>query len=69
GKAQQPIQDKLFIGDRSTVRGFRGDDKLLGSNGGYWRNTLLWQSKPLQPYVGVDYGQLARQQGEGGAGG
>ncbi|MBU5412577.1 ShlB/FhaC/HecB family hemolysin secretion/activation protein [Serratia ureilytica] len=66
GKAQKPIQDKLFIGDRSTVRGVRGDDKLLGSNGGYWRNTLLWQSKPLQPYVGVDYGQLARQQGEGG---
>ncbi|MFP7324543.1 ShlB/FhaC/HecB family hemolysin secretion/activation protein [Serratia marcescens] len=64
--AAQPIQDKSFIGDRSTVRGFSGDSKLIGSSGGYLRNTLMWEQGVLQPYIGFDYGQLAKQQGEGG---
>lgn len=65
--AAQPIQDKSFIGDRSTVRGFSGDSKLIGSSGGYLRNTLMWEQGVLQPYIGFDYGQLAKQQGEGGS--
>ncbi|MEN4047896.1 ShlB/FhaC/HecB family hemolysin secretion/activation protein [Serratia marcescens] len=64
--AAQPIQDKSFIGDRSTVRGFSGDSKLVGSSGGYLRNTLTLERNILQPYFGLDYGQLAKQQGEGG---
>lgn len=64
--AAQPIQDKSFIGDRSTVRGFSGDSKLIGSSGGYLRNTLTLERDMLQPYIGFDYGQLAKQQGEGG---
>lgn len=61
--AAQPIQDKSFIGDRSTVRGFSGDSKLIGSSGGYLRNTLTLERDMLQPYIGFDYGQLAKQQG------
>jgi len=64
--AAPPIQDKSFIGDRSTVRGFRGDYKLIGSSGGYWRNTWLLDAGALQPYVGLDYGQLSRQGEDGG---
>ncbi|CVE91521.1 Hemolysin transporter protein shlB precursor [Serratia marcescens] len=64
--AAQPIQDKSFIGDRSTVRGFSGDSKLIGSSGGYLRNTLTLERDMLQPYIGFDYGQLAKQQGDGG---
>lgn len=64
--AMQPVQDKCFIGDRSTVRGFRGDNKLIGSNGGYLRNTLMLELNMLQPYVGVDYGQLRQHQGDVG---
>lgn len=65
-KKAQPIQDQMFIGDRSTVRGFSGDRKLIGSSGGYLRNTLLVDLGSFQPYVGVDYGQLVKRQGEGG---
>ncbi|HGE8301307.1 TPA: ShlB/FhaC/HecB family hemolysin secretion/activation protein [Serratia marcescens] len=64
--AAQPSQDKSFIGDRSTVRGFSGDSRLIGSSGGYLRNTLTLERDILQPYFGLDYGQLAKQQGEGG---
>lgn len=64
--ASLPIQDKSFIGDRSTVRGFRGDYKMIGSSGGYLRNTLLLDAGAVQPYAGLDYGQLGRQGEDGG---
>ncbi|EPC4487281.1 ShlB/FhaC/HecB family hemolysin secretion/activation protein [Serratia liquefaciens] len=56
-----PIQDKSTLGDRSTVRGFSGDYKLLGSNGGYWRNTIALEGRYLQPYAGLDYGYIAKR--------
>ena len=63
GERRTADQDKSFIGDRSTVRGFSGDSKLIGSSGGYLRNTLTLERDMLQPYIGFDYGQLAKQQG------
>ncbi|CAI1811461.1 ShlB/FhaC/HecB family hemolysin secretion/activation protein [Serratia liquefaciens] len=63
-----PIQDKSSIGDRTTVRGFSGDYKLLGSSGGYWRNTIALDSRYIQPYAGIDYGYIMKKNDDfGGA--
>lgn len=63
-----PIQDKLSVGDRTTVRGFSGDYKLLGSDGGYWRNTIALDGRYIHPYAGIDYGYIMKKNDDfGGA--
>ncbi|CAI1108091.1 MULTISPECIES: ShlB/FhaC/HecB family hemolysin secretion/activation protein [Serratia] len=59
-----PIQDKLGIGSRNTVRGFDGELNLFGNKGIYWQNTMAWNlsSVPLQPYVGSDYGYVMQSE-------
>ncbi|MGQ8845657.1 ShlB/FhaC/HecB family hemolysin secretion/activation protein [Serratia sp. TSA_7] len=59
-----PIQDKLGIGSRNTVRGFDGELNLFGNKGIYWQNTMTWNlsSVPAQPYVGIDYGYVMQSE-------
>ncbi|WP_004951638.1 ShlB/FhaC/HecB family hemolysin secretion/activation protein [Serratia plymuthica] len=59
-----PIQDKLGIGSRTTVRGFDGERNLFGNKGLYWQNTIAWylSSVPIQPYVGMDYGYVMQSE-------
>lgn len=59
-----PIQDKLGIGSRNTVRGFDGELNLFGNKGIYWQNTMSWNlsSVPIQPYVGIDYGYVMQSE-------
>ena len=59
-----PIQDKLGIGSRTTVRGFDGERNLFGNKGLYWQNTIAWNlsSVPVQPYVGMDYGYVMQSE-------
>jgi len=59
-----PIQDKLGIGSRNTVRGFDGELNLFGNKGIYWQNTIAWNlsSFPVQPYVGMDYGYVMQSE-------
>jgi hemolysin activation/secretion protein len=52
--------DKLAIGSRYSVRGFDGENMLVGEGGFYWRNEL---QVPLgasahQIYGGIDYGRI-----------
>jgi len=56
-------QDQLSIGNRWSVRGFDGENTLIGNNGWYLSNTINIDLPPSwnnQLYAGIDYGQVSR---------
>lgn len=56
-------QDRFSIGNRYTVRGFNGEQLLLGDHGWFWRNELLvpFASSGHAVYLGLDYGEVGGQ--------
>lgn len=52
--------NRFSLANRWTVRGFDGEYALQGNKGWYWRNDISWifPGKPVQPYIGVDAGQV-----------
>lgn len=56
-------QDRFSIGNRYTVRGFNGEQLLLGDHGWFLRNELLlpFASSSHAAYLGVDYGEVGGQ--------
>ncbi|WP_051412977.1 ShlB/FhaC/HecB family hemolysin secretion/activation protein [Methylophilus sp. 5] len=56
-------QDRFSLGNRYTVRGFNGEQLLLGDHGWFWRNELLvpFASSSHAAYLGVDYGEVGGQ--------
>ena len=56
-------QDCFSIGNRYTVRGFNGEQLLLGDNGWFLRNDLLmpFGGSSHATYIGVDYGEVGGQ--------
>lgn len=59
-------QDKLSIGGRYTVRGFDGENSLMGERGWYWQNNLNWHFlQSHQLYVGLDGGRVSGRSTEG----
>jgi hemolysin activation/secretion protein len=55
-----PSAELVTIGGRYTVRGFDGEETLLGERGAYWRNTftLPIAGAGIAPYLGVDAGRV-----------
>lgn len=53
-------QDQFAIGGRYTVRGFDGENSLLGEHGWLIRNDLGWAigRRGAELYAGLDYGQV-----------
>jgi len=53
-------QDRFSIGNRYTVRGFDGEQNLIGDQGFLVRNELSGSimSKPHQWYAGIDYAEV-----------
>lgn len=53
-------QDRFAIGGRYTVRGFDGENSLLGERGWLIRNDLGWAlgQSGAELYAGVDYGHI-----------
>lgn len=52
-------QDRLSIGGRYTVRGFDGENSLIGERGWYWQNNLNWHHQEAKKlYVGLDAGRV-----------
>ncbi|MCL1622087.1 ShlB/FhaC/HecB family hemolysin secretion/activation protein [Ralstonia pseudosolanacearum] len=56
-------QDRFSIGGRYTVRGFDGENTLIGDRGWLVRNDLGWTlgNSGQELYVGVDYGEVGGQ--------
>ncbi len=56
-------QDRFSIGGRYTVRGFDGENTLIGDRGWLVRNDLGWAlgNSGQELYVGVDYGEVGGQ--------
>jgi hemolysin activation/secretion protein len=56
-------QDRFSIGNRYTVRGFNGEQLLLGDHGWFLRNDLLmpFASSSHATYIGIDYGEVGGQ--------
>ncbi|NTH65889.1 ShlB/FhaC/HecB family hemolysin secretion/activation protein, partial [Agrobacterium rhizogenes] len=65
--------EQISLGGYSSVRGTR-ETMLYGNNGFFVRNDLVWRTQPFadnaelakilgefRPYVGLDYGRIARQ--------
>ena len=65
--------EQISVGGYSSVRGTR-ETMLYGNNGFFVRNDLVWRMQPFaenaelakilgefRPYVGLDYGRIARQ--------
>ncbi len=65
--------EQISVGGYSSVRGTR-ETMLYGNNGFFIRNDLVWRTQPFadnaalakilgefRPYVGLDYGRIARQ--------
>ncbi|ORM54437.1 hemolysin activator protein [Pantoea conspicua] len=52
--------DRFSLANRWTVRGFDGENTLQDNKGWYWRNDISWlfPDKPVQPYIGLDAGQV-----------
>nr|WP_254772516.1 ShlB/FhaC/HecB family hemolysin secretion/activation protein [Pantoea varia] len=52
--------NRFSLANRWTVRGFDGEYSLQDNKGWYWRNDVSWiiPGKPIQPYIGVDAGQV-----------
>jgi len=53
--------DCFSIGNRYTVRGFDGEQTLLGECGWYWRNELAFPIEKIgaEIYGGLDYGEVS----------
>ncbi|MBS0344237.1 MAG: ShlB/FhaC/HecB family hemolysin secretion/activation protein, partial [Proteobacteria bacterium] len=53
-------QDKFAIGGRYTVRGFDGEQNLLGERGWLLRNDIGWAvgGSGAEVYAGIDHGQV-----------
>ena len=73
--------EQISLGGYSSVRGTR-ETMLYGNNGFFVRNDLVWRTQPFaenaelakilgefRPYVGLDYGRIARQARDQIAGG
>lgn len=59
-KSPLTVQDKLAIGGRYTVRGFDGEQSLVGERGWFWQNNLNWHYAPShQVYLGLDAGRVS----------
>ncbi|MDB0572598.1 ShlB/FhaC/HecB family hemolysin secretion/activation protein [Ralstonia solanacearum] len=56
-------QDRFSIGGRYTVRGFDGENTLIGDRGWLVRNDLGWAlgNSGQELYAGVDYGEVGGQ--------
>lgn len=56
-------QDRFSIGGRYTVRGFDGENTLIGDRGWLVRNDLGWTvgNTGQELYLGVDYGEVGGQ--------
>ena len=55
-------QDKISMGNRWSVRGFDGENTLLGNRGWYLLNTVNIDMPPSwnnQLYLGIDYGRVS----------
>lgn len=54
------LEDQFAIGGRYTVRGFDGENSLLGERGWFIRNDLGWAAgqSGAELYAGVDYGHV-----------
>lgn len=51
------------IGNRYTIRGFDGEETLMGENGWLWRNEFSFPiGKRSEWYCGLDYGRVSAQQ-------
>ncbi|MGK3143674.1 ShlB/FhaC/HecB family hemolysin secretion/activation protein [Pantoea sp. C2G6] len=52
--------NRFALANRWTVRGFDGEYSLQENKGWYWRNDISWlfPDKPIQPYIGMDAGQV-----------
>ncbi|MEB7540531.1 ShlB/FhaC/HecB family hemolysin secretion/activation protein [Pantoea anthophila] len=52
--------NRFSLANRWTVRGFDGEYALQNNKGGFWRNDISWifPGKPVQPYIGLDAGQV-----------
>lgn len=63
-----PAAELISVGGRYSVRGFDGEQTLLGERGGYWRNTLSLplSALSLAPYLGVDLGRVGGPSGRPG---
>ncbi|CNL58926.1 ShlB/FhaC/HecB family hemolysin secretion/activation protein [Yersinia frederiksenii] len=55
------VQDRFSVGGRQSVRGFNGNSAVVGPQGWYVRNDVLWHD-PIagqQTYFGMDYGEVS----------
>jgi len=52
--------NRFSLANRWTVRGFDGEYALQDNKGWMWRNDISWifPDKPVQPYIGIDAGQV-----------
>lgn len=52
--------NRFSLANRWTVRGFDGEYALQDNKGWFWRNDISWifPDKPVQPYIGIDAGQV-----------
>jgi len=57
---------RFSLANRWTVRGFDGENSLQDNKGWYWRNDISWifPDKAIQPYIGVDAGQVYGHQSQ-----
>lgn len=60
------IQDNFSIGGRSSVRGFATGRALVGPQGWFLKNDIAWINQRFanQLYVGVDYGEVSKKEGQ-----
>ena len=56
----------ISIGNRYTVRGFDGEETLMGDSGWYWRNEISvpLDTKGHQIYYALDYGQVSGERAD-----
>jgi len=57
---------RFSLANRWTVRGFDGENSLQDNKGWYWRIDISWifPDKAIQPYIGVDAGQVYGHQSQ-----
>ncbi|MBX9496221.1 ShlB/FhaC/HecB family hemolysin secretion/activation protein [Yersinia enterocolitica] len=61
-----PIQDHFSIGGRHSVRGFSSRNALMGPQGWFLKNDIVWINQRLanKLYVGLDYGEVRKKGGQ-----
>ncbi|WP_174848210.1 ShlB/FhaC/HecB family hemolysin secretion/activation protein [Yersinia artesiana] len=61
-----PIQDNFSIGGRYSVRGFSSENALMGPQGWFLKNDIVWLNQRLanQLYMGLDYGEVRKKGGQ-----